>query len=198
MKSLLAATVAFGLGVASANAALQTVTIPDVGQFIGSGDAAVTFDGVTFSQSSALSNGNFFVVDTTFSFAPAPVVSSQEQTVGVPNILISLPTSANFLSLNYGTFDGSNVTFTLSNGVITTQSSSGDGYNTVDFYRASGVGAFTSVLLTETDINDVLSVNNITYGTVPEPSTWAMMMLGFAGMGYVGYRSRKVVSVAAS
>jgi hypothetical protein len=26
---------------------------------------------------------------------------------------------------------------------------------------------------------------------VPEPSTWAMMALGFAGLGYLGYRSRK-------
>ena len=27
--------------------------------------------------------------------------------------------------------------------------------------------------------------------SVPEASTWAMMLLGFAGLGYVGYRSRK-------
>jgi PEP-CTERM motif len=26
-------------------------------------------------------------------------------------------------------------------------------------------------------------------GAVPEPSTWAMMLLGFAGLGYAGYRS---------
>ena len=26
---------------------------------------------------------------------------------------------------------------------------------------------------------------------VPEPSTWAMMLLGFAGLGYAGFRSRK-------
>jgi hypothetical protein len=26
-------------------------------------------------------------------------------------------------------------------------------------------------------------------GAVPEPSTWAMMLLGFAGLGFVGYRS---------
>ena len=25
-------------------------------------------------------------------------------------------------------------------------------------------------------------------GAVPEPSTWAMMLLGFAGLGYAGYR----------
>jgi hypothetical protein len=26
--------------------------------------------------------------------------------------------------------------------------------------------------------------------TVPEPSTWAMMLLGFAGLGFVTYRRR--------
>ena len=34
-------------------------------------------------------------------------------------------------------------------------------------------------------------------GTVPEPSTWAMMLLGFAGLGFAGYRaSRKSEAVA--
>jgi PEP-CTERM motif len=33
--------------------------------------------------------------------------------------------------------------------------------------------------------------------TVPEPSTWAMMLLGFAGLGFAGYRkSRSAVSIA--
>jgi hypothetical protein len=26
---------------------------------------------------------------------------------------------------------------------------------------------------------------------VPEPSTWAMMLLGFAGLGYAGWRARR-------
>jgi hypothetical protein len=30
--------------------------------------------------------------------------------------------------------------------------------------------------------------NNITTSTIPEPSTWAMMMLGFAGLGYTAIR----------
>jgi hypothetical protein len=29
---------------------------------------------------------------------------------------------------------------------------------------------------------------------VPEPATWAMMLLGFAGLGYAGYRRRGVLS----
>jgi hypothetical protein len=31
--------------------------------------------------------------------------------------------------------------------------------------------------------------------TVPEPSTWAMMLVGFAGLGFAGYRaSRRAVA----
>jgi len=29
------------------------------------------------------------------------------------------------------------------------------------------------------------------YFAVPEPSTWAMMVLSFAGLGFAGYRARK-------
>ena len=33
---------------------------------------------------------------------------------------------------------------------------------------------------------------------IPEPSTWAMMLLGFAGLGFAGYRaSRKNGALAA-
>ncbi len=28
----------------------------------------------------------------------------------------------------------------------------------------------------------------LSYSAVPEPSTWAMMLLGFAGLGFAGYR----------
>jgi PEP-CTERM motif len=40
---------------------------------------------------------------------------------------------------------------------------------------------------------------DVTFG-VPEPSTWAMMLLGFAGIGFAGYRSSRkgrAVSLAA-
>jgi hypothetical protein len=33
-------------------------------------------------------------------------------------------------------------------------------------------------------------------GAIPEPPTWAMMLLGFAGLGYAGYRKARSVSVA--
>jgi hypothetical protein len=44
-----------------------------------------------------------------------------------------------------------------------------------------------SVTLTET----------LVLGTVPEPSTWEMMFLGFTGLGFAGYRASRRTAVAA-
>jgi hypothetical protein len=40
-------------------------------------------------------------------------------------------------------------------------------------------------------------IGNQPQGAVPEPSTWAMMLLGFAGVGFMTYRRRKFVPIAA-
>jgi hypothetical protein len=38
---------------------------------------------------------------------------------------------------------------------------------------------------------------DLSAGTVPEPSTWAMMLLGFAGLGFTAYRkARRAASIA--
>jgi hypothetical protein len=42
------------------------------------------------------------------------------------------------------------------------------------------------------------AVDNIVLSTtVPEPSTWAMMLFGFAGLGYAGYGARRTARLAA-
>jgi PEP-CTERM motif len=79
---------------------------------------------------------------------------------------------------------------------------SGEPYAFINFYDMSGT--FDQVVFTEDPAvggyeSDNHTVGFFTHvGGVPEPSTWAMMLLGFAGLGYAGYRaSSKSAAVAA-
>jgi hypothetical protein len=143
--------------------AVVTVEVPDVGSFqlIGSGDAAVTYNGVTFSQSAARSNGNFFNVSTGFSSQPA-VLSSQQQTIGVPNILIALPEFATSIGIAYGVFESGSVNFLLSNGQSFTQNVTSSVYNTPFTFLSGLTDPFNSVLITSGSGSDVLSIRSVT------------------------------------
>jgi hypothetical protein len=52
-----------------------------------------------------------------------------------------------------------------------------------------------SVFLTLTPLTLEVSTDPLT-ATVPEPSTWAMMLIGFAGIGAMAYRRRKGAMLA--
>jgi hypothetical protein len=72
-----------------------------------------------------------------------------------------------------------------------------------DAFEGSGTQALEFVFGVD---NAVVTVNGqsgtLTYEytptspAVPEPSTWAMMLVGFAGLGYAGYRRRTIVAAA--
>jgi hypothetical protein len=47
------------------------------------------------------------------------------------------------------------------------------------------------------DDNVLLHTVGAMTAAVPEPSTWAMMILGFSGVGFMTYRRRKVAAIAA-
>jgi hypothetical protein len=44
------------------------------------------------------------------------------------------------------------------------------------------------------NILDNVSLSSNVASAAPEPSTWAMMILGFASLGFMGYRNRKIGS----
>jgi len=178
------------LSVASAYAN-TTVVIPDPSPnpfiLFGQGDASVTYSGVVFTQQAALSDSFFFNVGVLFSGDPA-VLSSQEQSFGVANILVTLPSSSSIFDIDYGTFNGSVVTFALSNGASFTLGSTGSGYVTPDHFSYSGA-AFDWVQITSADF--VLNINNITYNNaVPEPGT--LMMLGSGVLAAAGAFRRRL------
>jgi hypothetical protein len=163
-----------------------TLTIPDaVTGFtsFGSGDASVTYAGVTFSQSAALGNGTLYNISSTYDGCCQADISSQGADVGVENILITLPGLTNGFSLNFGTFNGSSVSFLLSNGhSVTLGSAASDSYLVPGFFGVTDAAAFNTVLVTSPDF--VLNVSNIAYGGgVPEPGLWALMLVGFGGLG---------------
>jgi PEP-CTERM motif len=56
-------------------------------------------------------------------------------------------------------------------------------------------GTITGNVVTTSDLGVALFVINSggSITAVPEPSTWAMMFVGFAGLGYAGYRRTRVV-----
>lgn len=179
---------------AQAQAATFTVDIPEPSgtfEFLGSGNASVTYGGVTFSQSAALSNGLFFNVGSGYSGFP-PVVASQQQTVGVANILVTLPQLANAITINYGTYYGSTVNFTLSNGFASSFASGANLYNAPNAFSSGLQSLFSTVQLTAGPA-EALHIRSITFSTpdgVPEPATWAMLILGFALVGGVMRRQQ--------
>ena len=77
-------------------------------------------------------------------------------------------TGADLVAMAKGTDDGSHTSPT-SNELIT----------------ISGLGSFTTATFSSTKNSFEFSL--VTPG-VPEPSTWAMMALGFAGLGYAAFR----------
>jgi PEP-CTERM motif len=193
MRKLVGTVLALVLVSGMASATLVTVVVPDPSPqpyiFYGQGDASVTYSGVLFTQQLALGNAFLFDVGPLFSGDPA-VLSSPEANVGVENILVTLPNPTSFFSVDYGTFNGSAVTFVLSNGQTFIQGSTGSGYLTPDFFSFSDA-PLTSVEITSPDF--VLNINNISYNsgtTVPEPGT--LFMLGSGIIGLAGVLRRKI------
>ena len=65
----------------------------------------------------------------------------------------------------------------------------------------TGSGPSTTIVLQGDAGLNYIGLDNVTVaptsGAIPEPSTWAMMLLGFAGLGYAGFRrSAKVAALA--
>lgn len=110
-----------------------------------------------------------------FNSGPKPIITYGENT---PNL--SLGQGTYFISF-FGTYLGVPTFFPTINNPLTYQSGH---WGTTPYHNSETVG----FVLNSTSIPSV--------SAVPEPSTWAMMLFGFAGLGFVGYRRTKK-SVAA-
>jgi hypothetical protein len=195
MHRILAAMLLTGSTMASAaHAATFTVTIPDrPSEYIGTGDASVTYDGVTFSTSTAYGSTFLFNVGPSSGANPR-VISSQQATAGIPNLLVTLPELATNITIKYGTFLGSTVNFLVSSGAnMVLGSSSSAGYTFPDSFIFNG--PVQSVLLTTSD--STLNIGSVSYtlsepSDAPEPATWAMFIGGFGLIGATMRRRQRM------
>lgn len=72
-------------------------------------------------------------------------------------------------------------------------------FNFVDYFDgANGYLNRTLDLSGNPNWYDIWYVRNDVVSAVPEPSTWAMMILGFAGVGFMAYRHRAKTALMAA
>jgi hypothetical protein len=65
-------------------------------------------------------------------------------------------------------------------------------------YTAASAGSYTLTLEVANNLDNALSSGAVLDSAVPEPSTWAMMALGFAGLAFAAARrAKKVVAAVA-
>lgn len=100
------------------------------------------------------------------------------KTVGV-TLSPTLPTDVNNTYTYVATIDG--------NKILNYE------YHSIIFTTAGGLETLSFLSQDEGSYGGV--VGGVTISAVPEPSTWAMMILGFVGLGFLGYRkSQKKIS----
>jgi hypothetical protein len=185
-----------------------------IGAFAVSGSAFAAFQGfaanplgpeclITFSN-----NGVSTTLNPVYSTDPGPYDGVEDTYFGVINN--SSKTISSFAlssTLDIGGFDGDGID--EANYLnIPHNSMDPSGYGGPNAFFTNNLG--TSLVVNfitpiaasgGTDVfslEEAVSLNNIVVG-IPEPSTWAMMLLGFAGLGFVAYRkSRTKTTLAAA
>jgi len=65
-------------------------------------------------------------------------------------------------------------------------------------FNPNATGVYTFDLKLFSEGNDLLGDVSIQVNAVPEPSTWAMLILGFAGIGFMAYRRKSRPAVLAA
>lgn len=207
-KLLLGATVAcatFALSVIShpADAAIVLfdggAASPTAGEISFFGPTTYSFDGGS-GPLVPTTGSVLYTSGTTPGVAAAPygdstIYASIGSTTTPQSASLSLGSGVNYLGFYWGSVDSYN-SLTLYNGntVLATYTGS-DVLNPANGYQGASGSAYvnffasgpliTSAVFTSTAA--AFEVDSITAG-VPEPATWAMMVLGFVVLGSLGYR----------
>jgi hypothetical protein len=110
---------------------------------------------------------------------------------------LTSPFSGNYLGLYWGSIDLYNsITITDTSGISTVINATNyPVLNPANGSQALGGSAYVNIFdslnitgITFASGSKAFEFDNLTIAAVPEASTWAMMILGFLGLGFLGYR----------
>ena len=170
---------------------------------------SLTLNSITFASSNSGENIN----SASFynQFPPTIDITNQYLVNGFPpddstlplTLTITLPSAVTAFALDFSAlFANTTATFTLSNGFSTSVVANdySDPNLGTQFLGFLSTTPFSTITLSVPAGETSWVVEDVTTGTatsVPEPSTWAMMLVGFLGLGYAGYRGSRKKSAAA-
>ncbi len=161
------------------------------GGFVDFGNGPLNLGGAAFT-----SDGTMFVIDPSYYGSPYPGGGFLTSDYNSPTdtITVGLPAGVTSGSFDFGgLFSGSFSGQMIVNGVTTdfsTTASIQDGFlDHIAFSSATPIGNVTLLLPDAPGYNAIDNFSyTITTTAVPEPATWAMMMVGFAALGFAAAR----------
>jgi hypothetical protein len=158
--------------------------------------------GVTFTTGAAYL-GDLYVTDPAYFGAAYPALYTEDFGDSITATFAPSPAVGLLVDEGYaGTTGYLDITaYSGSTEVASLTDYPTNGLDVFSFVGFSGLGNITSVTIDTSAYGSPefpgIALVESSAVLVPEPSTWAMMLLGFAGLGYAGYRSsRKAASIA--
>lgn len=196
-----AMTSAVALGVGCTGSAMaDTINFGQFSGTVANGSTGVTTGGVSFTITGPGSGFQVLQQDVTWAGNfpnNTPVLFDGYGAGSVEIDFSSSITSISKIAIEsneYGSFVGTLNAYNGSTllGTSTVNGVSADIPNTAPAFDFSGLG-ITRIVISTTNDGEGFGLGGVGgqggyVGGVPEPSTWAMMMLGFAGLGFMGYR----------
>jgi PEP-CTERM motif len=144
----------------------------------------LTLSGVKFTIDHTNNTGDLYVLGPNYYYANLSALSSQLSSTGPNNMLITLPRPYTAFALEFGTFKGSQLDFTLSTG--STFNASTPPFPDLSFVGVTSTTPITSIQIVEPTQSDVVNVVSFSFGSaVPEPST--LTLAGIAAVCGLSY-----------
>ena len=177
------------------------------------GAAPASLGGIAFSGTAIIAK-NAAGTAAGISATPAGDTTNYMSILGGKSETLTFSGTQNKFGLYWGSINSYNsIAFYLGNSATPFLTLFGNTLNAVPALGFNGdqSGALTNAYVTFTGLSfdkivlassgNSFEFDNISYGNVgpvPEPSTWAMMLLGFAGLGFVYRRRRSRLAVTAA